>query len=69
VATGSLTTKYEVARTQLNEFISDSQADNLGERLFWLVNSGGKKIHSLAMRNEPWGFGPIKMSRIYISIH
>lgn len=45
VTPGSLKTKYEAA--------------NLGERLFWLVNSGGKKVRPLAIRNEPWGFGPI----------
>lgn len=59
VATGSLTTKYEAARAQLDEFISESQTANLGKRLFWLVNSSGKKVHPLAIRNEPWGFGPI----------
>lgn len=66
VATGSLTTKYEAARAQLDEFISECQTANLGEKLFWLVNSSGKKVHPLAIRNEPWEFGPINKADLVV---
>lgn len=66
VATGSLTTKYEVARAQLDEFISEIQTAKLGDKLFWLVNSSGKKVHPLAIRNEPWSYGPISKKDLVV---
>lgn len=56
IATGSLTTKYEVATTRLSDYIEQCKQANVGNKLFWLVNSGGKKVHPLALRNEPWQF-------------
>lgn len=48
--------KYEVATTRLSDYIEQCKQANVGNKLFWLVNSGGKKVHPLALRNEPWQF-------------
>lgn len=62
IATGSLTTKYEVATARLGDYIEQCKQADVGNKLFWLVNSGGKKVHPLALRNEPWQFVAINVA-------
>jgi len=59
IATGSLTTKYEVAAARLDDLIEQCKIAKMDKKLFWLVDSGGKKVHPLAIRNVPWQFGPV----------
>lgn len=59
IATGTLTTKYEVATQRLNDYISQCQAINQLNKLVWLLNDGGRRMHPLALRNTPWEFGPV----------
>lgn len=59
LATGSLSTKYEVATVRLADYIDQCKAEKQQKKLFWLLNDGGKKVHPLALRDAPWEFGPV----------
>ncbi|TFZ24323.1 DUF1643 domain-containing protein [Lactiplantibacillus plantarum] len=60
IATGTLTTKYEVAMVRLADYIDQCAAMKQKDKLFWLLSDGGKKVHPLALRDAPWEFGPVK---------
>jgi len=59
LATGLLSTKYEVATVRFADYIDQCNAEKQQKKLFWLLNDGGKKAHSLVLRDAPWEFGPV----------
>ena len=59
LATGSLSTKYEAATVRLADYIDQCKSEKQQQKLFWLLNDGGKKVHPLALRDAPWEFGQV----------
>lgn len=64
IATGSLPIKYDIANQRLSKYFELCSENELLDKLFWLLNSGGKKVHPLAVRDEPWQYGPVDASLI-----
>ncbi|MBZ2405776.1 hypothetical protein CRI84_06355 [Liquorilactobacillus hordei] len=48
----------------MTDLLEQCKDANLSKQLFWLVDSSGKKVHPLAIRNEPWQFEPVVSSDV-----
>lgn len=56
IAVGSLPSRSLVALARIQEFWEVCKKEDMAKKVTLLVNSKGKPVHPLAIRNEPWQF-------------
>lgn len=61
IAVGSLPNRSVVALARIQEFWEACKKEDMAKKVTLLVNSKGKPVHPLAIRNEPWQFSSWKV--------